>query len=186
MKPQPLLKVSDKTRIATKSDGTKLPVLDGKWSVIIQPNKNDIEKGIPGDPQNCMYCVCCRRMLECELVFVTRTRAYVELKGAKGRPELRRFVLKNPAQMQVKDFDRDKYVTPEAVIFAKPEGKESLNGIRARYQNDKLQPKPKRAFIKGKGPKKKVERPHEIDSFHTLRASGTGMFQFPRKQESKV
>jgi hypothetical protein len=172
----PPLKVSDKTRIATKPDGTKIPVLDGKFTFLIEPNAEDIKNGVPGDPTQCMYCLAAKRMYGCDLVWVTRTRAYIELRGPKGRLELRRFVLKNPAQMQIENFDRGD-VTPEAVIFAKPTGRASLNGIRARYQQDKLRAdKPKRAFVKGKSPKKK----HEMDSFHTLRASGTGMFQFPR------
>jgi hypothetical protein len=181
----PPLKISDKTRVATKADGTQLPVLDGKWTFILEPNQEDIKNGVPGDPTRCMYCLACKRMYGCDLVWVTRTRAYIELRGHGGRLELRRFVLKDPAQMQVKDFDRED-VTPEAVIFAKPSRKESLNGIRARYQQNKLDhkptDKPKRAFVEGQGPKK--AKPHAINSFQTLRAAGTGMFQFPRGQKT--
>lgn len=172
----PRLRISDKTRIATKPDGTKVPVFDGKFTFLIEPNAEDIKNGVPGDPTQCMYCLAAKRMYGCDLVWVTRTRAYIELRGRGGRLELQRFTLKNPARMQIKDFDREA-LTPEAVIFAKPTGRESLNGIRARYQQDKLHTdKPKRAFVKGKGPKKM----HERDLHTTLRASGTGMFQFPR------
>jgi hypothetical protein len=189
----PPLKISDKTRVATKADGTQLPVLDGKWTFILEPNEEDIKNGVPGDRTRCMYCLACKRMYGCDLVWVTRTRAYIELRGKGGRLELRRFVLKDPAQMQVKDFDRED-VTPEVVIFVKPTGRESLNGIRARYRQSKLQPNSRRlpsshrvsvtdTRVKGKAPRK-AQKPHEIDSFRTLRAAGTGMFQFPRGQKT--
>lgn len=173
----PPLRISDKTRFAIKPDGTRLPVLDGKFTFIIEPNEEDIKNGVPGDPTRCMYCLACKRMYGCDLAVVTRRVAYIELRGPGGRLQLRRFILKKPAQMQVKDFDRGD-VIPEAVIFAAPHGKNTLDASKAKYQKDKLQPKAK------KTPRKKLDRPHTMDSFQALRVSGTGMFQFPRGQKA--
>lgn len=184
MQHNPLLKIHDATRTATKADGTKLQVIDSPLSTIIQPTTKDIENGIPGDHSNCMYCVACRRLFDSELVWVTRNVAYVELKNKKGVSELHRFILKDPARDKVKGFDQDKMnVTPEAVIFAAPSGSRRLDAIKANWHKWNERQKKgasQKAHIKGHGIKKASKR-HEVNSFHTLRSSGSGMFQFPRK-----
>src|SRR5215472_16952410 len=157
----PHIRVSDKKRIAIKADGSRIPVVDSKYSFLI-------------DPTECMYCKACKRQFNSELVFVTRGLAYVELKGKNGKPELRRFVLTKAAKENIRRFDAgNDQVTPEAVIFAAPTGSKSLS-----YQSSRSgKPKPKPALIKGrKGgkPREKIGIPVGI----ALREKQTGRFQF--------
>jgi hypothetical protein len=93
MKEKPFLTIHDGSRTAIKADGTRIPVIDSRDTVYIQPSKEDIKKGIPGDHANCMYCVCVRRQFDSGLAWITRTLAYVEFLGKDGKPELRRFIL---------------------------------------------------------------------------------------------
>jgi len=135
MMKHPVIRISDKTRTAIKADGTHIPVVDAKYSFLVQPEPDDIEGAIPLDPAECMYCRACRRQFGSELVFVTRGLAYVELKNRFGKPELRRFILTQPAKRKVRQFDLpDPQITSEAVIFAAPEGSRTLNSIRAKYR----------------------------------------------------
>jgi hypothetical protein len=172
------MKISDLTRTAIKPDGTRIPVVDGKFSFLVQPTKEDIKNGVRGDHANCMYSVACRRLYASELVWITRRIAYVELKNKKGEPELRRFILKDPARNQVKGFDQGKdYATPEAVIFARPEGNQTLDAIRVKDQKFRMRCKAglvrKKAYVKGQRGKETME-----PFFRVLRAPACGMFQF--------
>lgn len=177
-KQQQILKIDDRSRMAIKADGTKIPVKDSKFTFLLAPNKEDIEKGIPGDPQNCMYSRACRRHYDSELVWVTRTRAYLELKNRKGNPELHRFILKEPAQLQIKGFDKDKDVTEEAVIFAAPEGRNTLAAINKAYQQRKTQAK---KSTQKTSPKTTTGKHQPEPMFSKLRAPAYGMFHFKTK-----
>jgi hypothetical protein len=129
-------------------------------------------------------------MYASDLVWVTRTLAYVELKGKGGKPELRRFILTEPARKNVKAFDAGTDVTPEAVIFAAPSGGRTLDAKAAAWkrwgskQNEKKKKERKQkkhAYLKGEnpaGPKK----PNPF--FSALRDPAIGMFQFksPKKK----
>ena len=172
------MKISDRTRTAIKSDGTIIPVVDSKFSFLVQPTKKDIENGVQGDHTKCMYALACRRLYDSDLVWVTRTLAYIELQNKKGEPVLHRFILKSPARNQVKGFDKDKeYATPEAVIFARPEGRMRLDAklvAEAKRRTRIKSGKEKKAYVKGQ-----AARPHRVKPLaDTLRDPAFGMFHF--------
>jgi hypothetical protein len=181
---QMTLKISDKTRTATKPDGTKIPVLDGTYDFLVQPNEDDIKYGIPGDHAQCMYCLACKRMYGSDMVYVTRGLAYVELRGKGGRHELRRFILTDPASTNVKRFDAKEEVSPQAVVFAAPKGARRLDAQVAAWHRWVARQKKyggQKAYVKGTARGKG----HTIKPLaDTLRDPATGMFQFATKRKS--
>jgi hypothetical protein len=188
------LRINDRTRTAIKSDGTRIPVVDGKFSFLIQPNEDDIDNSVPGDHANCMYCRACRRQYGSELVWVTRNLAYVELKVSGGKSQLHRFILSNPAKINVRNFDNHEKVHSEAVIFSAPVGKQTLEAQAAAYQRwaqGKAKPQKhsrKKAYLVGELPEcptastsqRKVPEPAGT----LLRHRATGMFQFKTRKGS--
>lgn len=180
MKEKPSIVINDLKRIAIKADGTRMPVIDSKLTTVIQPTTEDIKNGVPGDHANCMYCLACRRMFESELVWVTRTVAYVELKGKGGKPELHRFILTDPARLAVREFDAKKDVTPEAVGFAAPTRSQCLDALYLKHQKMMAKTEKHQAYVKGKKKSypKNPSAPQRLKPFHELRAPAHGMFQF--------
>lgn len=173
------MKIYDKTRTAIRPDGTRIPVIDGKFSFLIQPTKEDIKNGVPGDHTECMYARACRRLYNCELVWITRTLAYLELNNKKGEPELRRFILKDPARSQVKGFDKGEVDTPEAVIFAEPKGAFSLDAKRETEARRRVRSKSKKKSAYIKGESKGGENSHRLEPLASaLRNPASGMFHF--------
>jgi hypothetical protein len=174
---KPLIRINAKTRIATKSDGTRIPVVDAKFNVLVQPNQDDIKNGIPGDHANCMYCLACRRQFDSELVWVTRSLAYVELKVKGGRSVLNRFLLSSPAKENVAEFDKKSAeLTPEAVVFSAPAGARTLDAKRNAWHQWEKKRRQGKAYVKGEAPKTDRKR---IKHFgETLRNKATGKFQF--------
>jgi hypothetical protein len=172
------IKINDRTREAIKSDGTRIPVVDSKFTFLIQPNEEDIKNGIPGDPENCMYCLACRRMFGSELVWVARGVAYVELKGRGGKLQLHRLIPTSPARMEIKGYDILEQVTAEAVIFAKPSGQNTLGGRSEawrKYQERKNAGTVKHRSAAAKS--KTKQQNHELVALG-LRDRQTGRFQF--------
>lgn len=186
-KPSYSLRIDDRTRTAIKPDGTKIPVVDAKYSTLIQPSPDDIKKGIPGDHANCMYCLACRRQFGSELVWVTRTLAYVELKVKKGKSVLERFILTAPAKANIRDFDATEDVTEEAVVFAAPSPSRTLDGkakAHARWKAKKLL-EAKKAYVVGTKPVEQKTNHKKADTVGTMRNRAYGMFQFKPIQAQK-
>jgi hypothetical protein len=179
------MKISDKDRTATKPDGTKIPVVDSKFTTLLQPTEEDIKKGVRGDPAQCMYAVCCRRLYGSEIVYFTRQRAYIELRGKKGRYELHRFILANPAMVGIKDFDASRDVSPEAILLLAPKGRQRLDVQHAIYKERKENQRQKKkdyekAYVSGEAPVEKDERQRKDRAYNvdSLRRPATGKFQF--------
>jgi hypothetical protein len=192
MKKNSPLRIDDRTRTAIKADGTRIPVIDATCSFLIQPSQKDIDQGIPGDHENCMYCLACRRMYDSELVWVTRTLAYIELRIKGGKSILQRFILTDPARNNVKSFDAKEELQPEAVVFAAPNGRHTLAAQAAAYKrwtSGKAKPH-KKAYIVGEAgaqpdvnqPKRKVPQPGAAG----LRERAYGRFQFKSKPTRHV
>jgi hypothetical protein len=195
MKAHNSLKINHRTRIATKADGTQLPVLDGKFDFIIEPNEEEIRDGIPGDPTQCMYCLALKRLVpSAEFVWVTRTIAYVEMMGHGGKREIRRFILTKPARKAIYDFDTNREdCTPEAVIFSAPKGSLRLDAILERKRpldkkrREKRREKQRKAFLNGTiSPLKKedVKKVSRMPLGLALRQPASGRFHFAIKEQA--
>jgi hypothetical protein len=116
--------------------------------------------------------------------------AYVELKGRGGKPELHRFKPKPAARLNIKAFDAGQHVTPEAVVFAAPKGRETLSEQnkhqRAYVKRLRAEGHPPRsAHIKGTMNKPPRRHDHKIENL-TLRDPQTGMFQFSRRGTKEI
>jgi hypothetical protein len=106
-------------------------VVDAQFSFLVQPSEEDIANSIPLDHSRCMYCRACARQFGSELVWVTRTLAYVELKNRHGESELVRFILTAPAREKIREFDsgHQQSITPQAVVFAAPKSYQRLDSV---------------------------------------------------------
>jgi len=179
-----LLRISDRTRTAIKSDGTRIPVVDSRYTMLIVPDPEDIKNGIKGDPANCMYCLACRRQFHSELAWVARGVAYIELPAQGGKTRLERFILTDPAKLNVKNFDEGEDIPHHAVIFAAPSKNLTLAAITAawkKHQKRKAEGKviPRKALVKGEIKEKKRHK-HELASL-TIRDPQTGRFHFKQR-----
>lgn len=190
MKHKPAIKINEAKRIARKADGTVLPVIDSKFTFLITPNAEDIKKGVRGDHSRCMYCQSCMRQHGCSLVYITRTRAYMELPDENGKLYLQRFMLSSPAKVKIKDFDTYDHVPPHAVVFLAPYGSHTLEAQnrtqrawRRRVLAERLGPTPvpKKAYIVGQKVRGKGAT---VETFEDslIRNVATGMFQFKTSQ----
>jgi hypothetical protein len=172
------LRIHDPSRTAIKPDGTKIPVIDSKFTFLITPDENDIKNGVPGDHARCMYCLACRRMHKSELVWVARGVAYVELRNKQGKPELHRFILSDPAKVKIKDFDASKHVPVHSVVFTAPSASQSLEHSAREYRIRKAKgdfnKEKRKAHVVGQKQKDHSIHPLEL----ALRDPATGMFQF--------
>jgi hypothetical protein len=121
-----------------------------------------------------------------DLVWITRSLAYVELRGKNGKPELRRFYLKAPAQEEVKAFDSGGQVARSAVIFAAPTGSHTLEAKAAAWRRwqHKRKGKGKEAYIKGE--KKGATKAAPVSFIAALREPAYGMFQFRSTQKQRA
>jgi peptidoglycan hydrolase-like protein with peptidoglycan-binding domain len=155
-------------RSFTAPDGTKMDIVDSKYSYVIQPNEQERKDGIPHDPVRCMFALAVMRELKAKYVCIAKSRAYFSQRGRNGKLELQRVVLTPAAQADQKLFDDGGKVSGEAVVFAAPEGSQRLGVSRASYQSRKQSGKIKK-------PKRKNRLPQEIN----LRTSGVGLFQLP-------
>jgi hypothetical protein len=184
------IRINDQERIAIKENGERIPVRDAKFSFLLTPNQEDIDKGIPGDAANCAFARACRRLHGSELVWVTRGLAYIELRGKNGAKILYRFILKDPAKKFIKGYDQTKdALFPESVIFAAPTGKRTLNAQRAAAKewydrqreagaNPSKRPH-RKAHVVGEL-KGEIVRPPSKTPL-TLRERQSGMFRFTRR-----
>lgn len=169
------MKINKYKRAVIQPDGTEIPVIDAKFSTIIQPSQSDIEHGVPGSMTACMYAKACKRLFDSEFVVIARTVAYVEVKGKGGEPQIWRFIIRDPARMKIEDFDAGASVTKEAVIFAAPQGRHSLDYKAARKQIHEQFPEV--AAMRAVMNRRKKKSPHTI---RPLRDPGTGLFQFKK------
>src|SRR5262249_2764086 len=151
------------------ADGSEIPVVDAKFDTLIQPNQSDIDNGVPKSRTACMYALACKRLFESEFAVIARTVAYIEIKGKNGKPQVWRFIIRDPAKIQIEDFDAGATVTSEAVVFAAPKGRhrfgyEPLRRVQVQALPGAIRLPPR----KKKSPR--ILRP--------LRDPGTGLFQF--------
>jgi hypothetical protein len=154
MKPEPALRISDKTRTATKADGTRIEVVDAKAKFIVRVLQEHIDAAVPNDPCRCMYCLACMDQHGSELVWVTRTRAYVELSNEAGISQLVRCVLPPGVIKYMRDHDMNlkHLIKPHTVTFDPPAPYQTLDRtfFRNRNSNQKLAEKRKAASLERK------------------------------------
>jgi len=97
-----------------------IPVREARASLLVQPNKRDIDSALPDDPENCAYAKCIRRTLECDNVFVFKTVAYIQSLDHRGKPLMERFIVRKHAKEFLVKFDGGKTVAPGGFTFHAP------------------------------------------------------------------
>jgi hypothetical protein len=104
----------------------------------------------------------------------------------KGGSELQRYIVKLPAQMNIRDFDAGKDVLPETIFFVAPSGSLTLDAmaearLRRRFakKNGQTKEPKKEAYVKGTISGKKSRQKKTIQSKTMgLRSRASGMFHF--------
>lgn len=109
-----------------------MPVRDAEQSILVQPTAGDIERGVRGDPENCAYAQCVKRMLKTSVVFVYHTVAYIEVLNERGDNVLERYVIQDGTKEYLETFDANKNVKPAGFKLKAPEYSKTLD-YKASY-----------------------------------------------------
>ena len=84
-----------------------VPVVDATELMTLFPKKFDLEKATPGDPENCVYARCIKRVLpNARRVRVWRGVALVESKNKKGETIALRYTISASGQRALRLFDQ--------------------------------------------------------------------------------
>jgi hypothetical protein len=138
------LTISDKTRTATKADGTVLRIVDALFDMPVQPTNDEVEKGTPGSKTHCAYCLACARMFGSVFVWIAKRIAYVEMNtGTDAEPELVRFIISKPGRKNARDFDlraldRLQTMSKRTILFLAPKPYQRLDADWRKRGNAKL------------------------------------------------
>jgi hypothetical protein len=165
MKPEPALRISDKTRTAMLADGSEIPVVDAKKGFLIRVKQEHIDAAEPDDPAKCMYALAGKEQFDSELVWVTRTRAYIEMKTLAGTSELIRCIVPEIVRRQMKanDLNLKTEIKPHNAFFRAPTLSQRLDYIKVMKQksNQALAEKRKAAAVERKAAELKALREAE-------------------------
>jgi hypothetical protein len=115
-----------------------MPVRDAERDILVQPTKGDIAKGVKGDPEQCAYAQCVRRMLDARVVFVYHTIAYVEALTEKGESVLLRYTIKDGTKEYLETYDSGKDVKPAGFSLRAPNYSMTLD-YKAALRKDQKQ-----------------------------------------------
>jgi hypothetical protein len=97
-----------------------MPVRDAAADILVQPTKGDIAKGVKGDPEQCAYAQCVKRMLNARVVFVYHTVAYAEALTEKGDSVLLRYTIKDGTKQYLETYDSGQDVKPAGFSLRAP------------------------------------------------------------------
>jgi hypothetical protein len=127
-----------------------MPVQDAEADILVQPTRGDIAKGIKGDPEQCAYAQCVKRMLNARVVFVYHTVAYVEALTEKGDSVLLRYTIRDGTKEYLETYDSGKDVKPAGFSLRAPNYSMTLDykaalrkdqkrrGLTHRWQQNRL------------------------------------------------
>lgn len=172
-----------------------MPVRDAEQSILVQPIREDIDKAVRGDPENCAYARCVKRMLKSSVVFVYHTVAYIEVLDSKGERVLERYFIKNGTRDYLETFDGgSSKVEPAGFSLKAPPISQTLDykaairkrqvraGLYARWQDNRKE----KLLIEKKTGKKLIRRrviaKRTVGSFR----DGTGCVKFIGTHEGRL
>lgn len=104
-----------------------IPVREARASLHVQPNKDDIKGATKEDPTNCAYARCLRRTLECTVVYVFKSIAYIQTLDERGKASLERYVVRHYAREYLLKFDGGERVEPGGFVFHAPARSRTLD-----------------------------------------------------------
>jgi hypothetical protein len=151
-----------------------MPQQEATADLHVQPLLEDIENAKRGDPENCVFARCLKRVLHTSTAVIFKSTAYVEVLSEKGDKILRRYTIDGAARKCIDTFDRTGKIAPAGFILRAPTPTRTLDAKVAYNAKH-----PRKQKIKGTRTWK-VAKPKEHD-FSFLR-DGTGMVSF-RKEE---
>jgi hypothetical protein len=84
-----------------------VPVVDATEMICLFPQKPDLENAQPGDPENCVFARCIKRVWpNSRRVRIWRGVALVETKDRHGQTIAERYIISSKGQKALKNFDR--------------------------------------------------------------------------------
>jgi hypothetical protein len=86
-----------------------LPIVEAKEDFIVYVTTSDQEKGVPGDPNNCMFSLACKRAFGSRGVLFFPTVAYVDMidPDDQNRRIIMRFRLPTETRTRLEQFDKE-------------------------------------------------------------------------------
>lgn len=165
-----------------------MPVRDATQSILVQPTKEDIAQGVKGDPEQCAFAQCVKRMLKTSVVFIYHTVAYVEVLGSDGKPVLERYMIRDGTKEYLEDYDAAETIQPAGFSLKSPNYSQTLDykaALRRQYRRNGSSDRWEENRKKRKGKKathKRIVAKKTIGSFR----DGTGCVRFIGMAEGRL
>jgi len=109
-----------------------LPIREARGDILVKPTQFDIDKATPHDPENCVYAIAVKRMLQTKRVFVYTHIAYVESLDDQGVQIMERYMVRNSAKHAMDHYDKTGEMVPAGFVLHKPPPSYTLDA-KARY-----------------------------------------------------
>jgi hypothetical protein len=91
----------------TQAFWRNVPVVDATEMLCLFPKKIDLEEAEPGNPENCVYAKCIKRVWpNSRRVRIWRNVALVETKNEHGQTIAKRYIVPAKGRKALMDFDR--------------------------------------------------------------------------------
>ena len=82
-----------------------LPLIEAKAEMIVYVSASDVETGVPGDPEHCMFSQACKRAFGSRAVLFYPTVAYVDMLDEDGHRIVMRFRVADKTRRALQRFD---------------------------------------------------------------------------------
>jgi hypothetical protein len=114
-----------------------VPTVDATEMMVLFPKKIDLEKARPGDPENCVYARCVKRVIpSARRVRIWRGIALVESKNKKGETVALRYIISNSGKKALRKFDQGIGEIHSCTLLP-PTPSTSLEGERKRAEKQR-------------------------------------------------
>jgi hypothetical protein len=112
-----------------------VPIVDATKMICLFPKRIDLENAEPGNPENCVYARCVKRVLpNARRVRIWRNVALIETKDSHGRTIAERYIVSTKGKKALMQLDQGVGEIQPCSLFA-PTVSTSLAGKRKRDAN---------------------------------------------------
>src|SRR5215469_3175462 len=109
-----------------------VPVFDATMMICLFPQKPDVEDATPGDPENCAYARCIKRVWpHARRVRIWRNVALVETTNNRGETIAERYIISSKGKRALKNLDLG-VGTPQPCSLLPPTPSTTLEGMREK------------------------------------------------------
>jgi hypothetical protein len=162
-----------------------IPVREARGDILVKPTKGDIDKATPHDPENCVYAVCVKRMLQTQHAYVYTNVAYIETSDEDGNTIMERYMVRNSARHWMQRYDQGDEVKPGGFVLHKAPPSYTLDA-KARYGRRWVRANPERVKTYQKHSWEKRKAPHARQLNGVSFRDGTGQVRFIGTYDGKI